>query len=412
MRSMGNEYHLAGCGDFDDSESLLPDPPSRLVSLLPPEFAVPFGTPLTLEDFHLIDPDLGKDADGTESCTQWVISALDERGLPITYSLCLTSVSEWGEPFATCVACSGLIPIEGCGEVSWDVPVFNYFTRRLGSKFAAPLHEWVQTVMVRDSEGRAEYRWHDWNGDDLDSVMKRTELGICESTETEASTDSFTTADELQDWLAEALKTSQTCCLVYDLTDLPCFDVGLWHREITLKFLEGREVRAHWVAAREGLTKKEWLGLLQQSWLPGQKKAQAKYQPTVQLHLSGTDIMSMSSLFTFSWESLTEAKSVVHRSDGPSDWFIIHFERTDLCVLVPRDGTNIGVEVHGDGARVSVDVRQSSEREQHHRLNYGYGQRWGHWLDDTQTLGEQELAAGIIHAETEALKLMQKENLS
>jgi len=346
---------------------------------------LPYGTPLTLEDFECWSP-------SPEAPMGWTIQALDERGRLVEYRI-------------------SPLP-DNPHKATATVDGKPAKCRQIGTKEELPVDlvtKWCDWILLTDAHARIAARRDVKSPDWLEHEMHRLDRGVSADAVYEDNIGTFASVKGLERWANWALSDT--------VVRVEMFQV--WPRYGAKKPVGDGASDALRVSRRRWgsmLCGDEWKPdgseLLEPSsfvfdpelrvwdWRNGMGGAGMKLG--LNLDHSGSELLGYRMSGAISWEGLHTNCRLVRSKGQRSDWWGLHVLDTDLAMVFPSHDVNFVIGTQDDGSFCYISPWMTGSRAIVNVARDKMEREWGRWLDMTVELSEAELAEGIKKAEAMA----------
>ena len=256
-------------------------------------------------------------------------------------------------------------------------------------------------MATQDALGAEASRIDPFEGDDIETTLKRAEFNIVFYGSSPTATQNYAKPSELESWFEDALERTTVKVEVQSLTaDAP---------ERLRPHLGSPLVFMGW----ENEEETGWTSTLftypvhPRFWWTAQVAGDRDLPPqTCTMRMSGSQVLS-SRAFALSYEDLL-AKDVVvfpDEDDSPPNaplaaYWVAHVVGTDYALVFPKDFSHVRVDVDNDGLLVHLTVQSIEQATALGRDEDSFARRWGRWLDE-----EVQLTAEELEEETQAAEL-------
>jgi len=363
--------------------------------LMPDDYLLPYGTPLTLKDFKPLP-----DAAG------WEIEALDADKHPRHFEISYLDFSEMSEREIDDLCATATADGD---PITWRDPA----SRRKSDQ--APLADWVDFILAQDAEARNVTEQKEWSGGDLSDSLHRIEHQVWAKDADEENLDNFDSIAEFQEWLDKRLRGTTVKATAFEIEDTD--------RPFTDKESKVLLVLRHWHpnpkppigVVPDGSEVREpdqyclcWFHTDYQpdTWLTLEKKIPP--EPTFSVATEGSQIISYCSDFVVPLAELRELYQLIPATSNVVDsiprtpkrrWWGLMVEPIQLAMVFPSSGWNVIVRQEFDGWVVLFDAARTDVRAAINDAEGTFQREWGRWLDPNVALTDTELAAGVRKAE-------------
>jgi len=345
---------------------------------------LPYGTPLTLEDFECWPPSPGLPMG-------WKIRALDDRGDSVEYRISPLP----DEPKKAIATVDGK-PAK-CREIA-----------TLEELSVAPIIKWCDWILLTDAHARIsagrDVQVEDWLYDEI----HRLDSGVSQYCVHEDNIGTFASVTSLEKWANWALATS-----VVRVEILQVWPRGATPGETSEPLRALRVSRRMWgsyvsiddwtpdnseVAKPSAFIFDPNMDLW--SWREGM--ANAGMRVGMSIDHSGSEMLGYRVANAVSWQALQANCRLSRGHNRRSTWWAIHVLGTDLATVMPSTDVNLVIGVQDDGAMVYIQPWMTDKRAPVNQGRDKMEREWGRWLDMTVELSDAELAEGINKAEAMA----------
>lgn len=301
-------------------------------------------------------------------------------------------------------------------EDAWKVVIQVLLSANTDDLYGSPLAaceslEDLTTLVGAPVIGSEEWE-KEWEGDGVDSMLKRAASNVVARSRFRAPTTDFPTPRSLQQWLDECASSSPGKFEVAFTTRRPTLDYPLDPADFyALAKMNpiGDDVAAMLSAAEgtppDGDDGRRWYPwpfnpvASPEAWMSDEGLAPPV--STIKAHFNGPTVVDFQDIMVADEGSL---RPILHPANGPGgdeswDWYFVRIKGLDGWLIVPCREAVLSGEVDDDGATLSLSVASELRLEHNLRQRIPIESMWGHWFQEDLPLTDEELDEGVARAE-------------
>ena len=394
-----------------------------LNDFLSANYLPPYGTNLTPDDFRFRaltnktehPPGIAEWIADDSEVYVWETEAFGKDHQKHSYGIALVS-NEFGEGLIFAILDGAVVPIE------------NPYTSHIldvGSEIdVAEVYDWI---LRQDVQNHPDYNRSEWDGDDIESVMRRAAAGVYFRSENEANLENFSSLADFQKWLTDHLSEITLKVKAFEIDRKVSANWGYSNKIFSECHCGGVPCRIELLRKPTIAALNQTIPMLERHYHPDVSVSQiitpASVQldetahseekedwarinrPVLRIRTDGKEIVGYCVMASVSLAQINQAVPLVTPenarpcTDDQNIWWGINLVGTDLTIVFPRRENIVLIQLDRDGADFEIQVLPVGERAALNLVTDRWHREWGKWLDSNIELSPAELRAGTLKAE-------------